>query len=196
MKKVILASASPRRSEILKNLNIQFEVKTSDLDESKYSITSPAELVQLLSYDKARKIQDDNGDSLIIAADTVVAMNEKILGKPKDEMQAFEYLKQLSGKTHEVYTGITILDEKNSKTFTDYCVTKVIMREISDQEIYSYINSGEPFDKAGAYAIQGLGAVFVKKIEGDYFNVVGLPVSKLIDGLKVLGYDYFSHLYQ
>ncbi len=193
MKNIILASSSPRRMDIMNELKIPFKVRISDVNESEYTNYNPVELVKILAEKKAQNVikpQDKN--AIVIGADTVVSYNSSIIGKPANYDLAFEYLKLLSGKTHSVYTGIAIIDTKTNISYIDYCETKVTMREYSDAEIISYINTKEPFGKAGAYAIQGIGAVFVKQIHGDYSNVVGLPISKLIEGFKVLNIDYFN----
>lgn len=194
MKKIILASASPRRKEILKSLGLEFEVFASDIDEASFNHMSPKELVLTLSVEKAKSIQSNLKDCLIIAADTIVVFQDTIYGKPNNPAEAISFLKQLSGNFHEVYTGITIIDLYQNKTYTDYCVTRVEMDQLSDQDILEYVSTEEPLDKAGAYAIQGLGGIFVKGINGDYTNVVGLPVSKLYQGFKVLGYHFFRDL--
>lgn len=190
---IILASASPRRSEILDNLKIPFKKRTSSFDEASILIKEPIELVKALAYEKAKNvIYQADMDEIYIGADTVVVFNGEILGKPKDIDEAYMYLKMLSGKVHSVFTGLSLIHPFYKKTYIDYCETKVYMRNFNEKEITAYINTNEPMDKAGAYGIQGFGAVLIDKIEGDYFNVVGLPISKLIDGLSYLGLDYFD----
>lgn len=189
MYKVILASASPRRRELLAQIGIEFEVIVSSADEN---ITEPTakQLVMKLSNIKAMAVYNEHGiseeNTVIIGADTVVAQDGKVLGKPKDEKNAKEMLTMLSDNKHEVLTGVTILYKKNgelkSKTFYDK--TTVYTYAISDKEIDDYIMTKEPMDKAGSYGIQGIGAKFIKKIDGDYNNVVGLPVSKIYQELK------------
>jgi septum formation protein len=193
MTQVVLASGSPRRSEILTALNIPFQKMVSDINEEAYLEENPISLVQTLSLEKAKSILTDvSEDALIIAADTIVWFKGNALGKPKNYEDAYSIITMLSGKCHQVYTGITMIDVKTQTSFTDYCMTKVYMRNLKEDEIKGYINTKEPFDKAGAYGIQGFGATLIKKIEGDYFNVVGLPISKLIEGFNVLGIDYFD----
>lgn len=188
MSDVILASASPRRKELLTNMGINFSVVVSDADESVAdSNVPPGIYVQQLSLLKAVSTAEKvikNKNALIISADTVVVNNNKILGKPKNEQEAFDMLSALSGKTHQVYTGFCVLRAKDAYTVCKHVCTDVTFKKLSAEQISSYIQSGEPMDKAGAYGIQGLGAMLVEKINGDYFNVVGLPVSALADILE------------
>lgn len=188
MSDVILASASPRRKELLTNMGINFSVVVSDADESVAdSNVPPGIYVQQLSLLKAASTAEKvikNKNALIISADTVVVNNNKILGKPKNEQEAFDMLSALSGKTHQVYTGFCVLRAKDAYTVCKHVCTDVTFKKLSAEQISSYIQSGEPMDKAGAYGIQGLGAMLVEKINGDYFNVVGLPVSALADILE------------
>lgn len=179
--KYILASKSPRRREILTNIGVDFEIVVSDADETS-DVTDPAELTKELSKRKGRavaKLLENqgrlDGETIIISADTVVACDGEILEKPRDRDDAYRMLRMLSGRSHEVVSGITLIcgDREESA----YSVTKVCFKELSDKEIWKYIDSGEPFDKAGAYAVQGLAALFVERIEGCYFGVVGLSVN-------------------
>ncbi|AEV67786.1 Maf family protein [Acetivibrio clariflavus] len=187
---IILASQSPRRSELLKQLGLNFQIRIADIDESNSMGLKASELVQYLAFEKAKAVAEDSSldrDSIVIGADTVVVKDGAILGKPRDKQEAFNMLKSLNGSWHEVMTGIAVIDANSFKY--DKCVeiTRVKMKELKDETINAYINSGEPLDKAGAYGIQGLGAVLVDRIEGCYFNVVGLPISKLSDILKNYG---------
>ena len=180
--KIILASNSPRRKELLEQVGIEFEVMSSDVDEITDK-TAPADVVMDLSRIKAEAVARNNKGVVVLAADTVVAYNGHILGKPKDEADAFKMLKLLSGKAHQVFTGVTIVDEAGeSNSFFES--TDVLMYENSDELIKKYIATGEPMDKAGAYGIQGKGAVLVKEIKGDYNNVVGLPLSRVCKELN------------
>jgi len=193
MKNIILASASPRRSEILQNLRIPFEKRVSSIDEEAFTTKDPIETVKRLAFEKAKSVvRDSTEDGLIIGADTIVVYNNEILGKPKNDEEALRYLKLLSGKKHYVYSGLSMLWPAQDKTFIDYCETLVYMRDYNDLEIEAYIRTKEPLDKAGAYGIQGYGAALIEKIDGDYYNVVGLPISKLIEGFQTLGVDYFD----
>lgn len=172
---IILASQSPRRRELMKYITEDFEVRVSEVDETLPDGISPAEAVVYLSKIKARPFAD-SGD-VIIGADTVVALGSKILGKPANKEDAARMLGELRGKTHSVFTGVTVI--KDGKEHSFYEETKVTFLNFSDAEIEKYVATGEPLDKAGAYGIQGYGALLVEKIDGDYFNVVGLPISKL-----------------
>lgn len=177
---IILASQSPRRYELMKLTDFEFIVKPSDADESISGNLSPQEIVKELSFRKAKAIQSEN--DIIIGADTVVSIDGEILGKPKDKNDAYNMLKKLSGRTHSVFTGVTVLKNEKTETFCEE--TKVKFYDITDEEINSYIETKEPFDKAGAYGIQQRGGLFVEKIDGDYNNVVGLPMAKLLQVLK------------
>lgn len=189
MYKVILASASPRRRELLAQIGMDFKVIISKADEN-ISEPDPEQLVMKLSDIKAMAVYEEHGiedeATIILGADTVVAFDGKVLGKPKDTQQAKEMLSMLSDNTHQVFTGVTILYKKQGelKSETFYDKTTVYTYPISDKEIDQYIMTGEPMDKAGSYGIQGIGAKFIKKIDGDYNNVVGLPVSKIYQKIK------------
>ncbi len=191
MKKIVLASASPRRKQLLKQMNLVFEVKPSYTGEILDEKLKPEEIVIELAKQKALDIASKEKESIVIGSDTIVFLNE-ILGKPRDESDAFEMLNKLSGKIHYVYTGIAVFDTATNKLITDYEKTAVKMKRLSEDEIKRYILTGEPMDKAGAYGIQGLASIFIEKIEGCYFNVVGLPVSKLYSILKQFGVDVFK----
>ncbi|MDH8678354.1 Maf family protein [Fusibacter bizertensis] len=176
--RIVLASASPRRVELLKQFNIEFDIIPSDIDEIVRNHELPEQAVMSLAFEKAYQISKANTDAIVIASDTVVFFGD-ILGKPKDYEDAFNMLKKLSGKTHEVYTGIALLCDETKLKVVDYEVTKVQFNVLSDTDIKDYLETGEAYDKAGAYGIQGFGALLVNKIDGDYFNVMGLPLSKL-----------------
>ena len=176
---LILASKSPRRRELMKFITDEYTVKTAEVDESLPENISPAEAVLYLSRIKAQPFRNDN--DTVIGADTVVAIDGIILGKPADENDAKDMLKRLSNRVHSVFTGVTIIKGEKEKSF--FVETMVKFLELSDEMIENYIKTGEPFDKAGAYGIQGYGCLLVESIEGDYFNVVGLPVSKLSQSL-------------
>lgn len=172
---IILASKSPRRKELLSLITEDFIIKTADVDESLPKGIQPDKAVEYLSRIKAEPF--DNGRDTVIGADTVVAIDGRILGKPKNRDDAFNMLKMLSGRAHSVFTGVTVIRPDQSITFS--VETKVKFFDLTDEEINRYINTDEPYDKAGAYAIQGKGSLLVEKIDGDYFNVVGLPISTL-----------------
>ncbi len=186
MKKIILASASPRRKELLSKMGIDYEVVVSDIDEGKIKGMLPEQLVQVLASQKAKAVAEDIGKAnrLIIGADTIVVLNNKVLGKPANSLEATKMLKSLSGQKHQVYTGVAIVDTDTGKEELFVEKTNVYMKHINDQEIQTYVATKEPLDKAGSYGIQGKGGVFIEKIEGDYFTVMGLPISQLYDHLK------------
>ncbi|TDT61194.1 Maf family protein [Fonticella tunisiensis] len=194
MKRLILASSSPRRIEILKNLGLEFEVIPSNFEESLVD-DQPQRLVCKLAESKAKDvISKAPSDSIIIAADTVVVKDKRIFGKPKSQNEAYEMLRELSGSSHKVVTGICIVDNINELEVADYEETTVYFKELSDDEIWNYIKTGEPIDKAGAYGIQSLGGLFVKKIDGCYFNVMGLPVYKLYTMMGELGINILTEV--
>lgn len=184
MKKIILASASPRRRELLEQLGLEFSIQVSNVDEDIKEYNSPEELVEKLSYIKAQDVAKCDRSCIIIGADTIVVHNGQILGKPADENDAEKMLQALKNQTHWVITGFTVLDTETGKYLTTHEKTIVNFKDYSTEEIHAYIATGEPMDKAGSYGIQGLGGVLVHSIEGCYFNVVGLPISKLADILK------------
>ena len=177
---VVLASASPRRRELLEQIGLPFAVVPSGADETIPAELSPSLAVQTLSLMKAAdvaKIQSE--DALIIGADTVVVLDDEILTKPKDACEATMMLKRLSGRCHRVMTGLTLFRRKDGKSISVTEETEVFFKELTEMEINAYIKTGEPLDKAGAYGIQGLGGLFIEKIQGDYYNVVGLPLARL-----------------
>ncbi|MBD5134248.1 MAG: septum formation inhibitor Maf [Clostridiales bacterium] len=186
---IILASKSPRRKELLRQVGIEdFKISAPNVDESVEAGLSPAETVEQLSLRKARAAAKKAGPGdLIIAADTVVALDGKVLGKPRDEADAFAMLSALSGREHHVYTGVTVL--RGEEAVTRHEETAVTFRDIGPDEIRGYIATGEPMDKAGSYGIQGVGALLVSGIRGDYCNVMGLPVFRLGRILKEFGID-------
>lgn len=191
MKKIILASASPRRRELLEQGGIPFTVIPSQAEEN-ITTTNPVLAVEELSYLKCSDVYEKSvEDVVVIGADTVVVSDGKILGKPSSKEEAIEMLQGLQGRTHEVYTGVTIMTregkENTKKTFHEK--TKVVFYPMSDEEIRSYVNTKEPMDKAGAYGIQGKSAIFIKEINGDYNNVVGLPLARLYQELKNTGIE-------
>lgn len=183
---LILASASPRRRELLAQMGLTFQVRAADIDEHMDRSLPPDQLVETISAEKARAAAETAGPgSLILAADTVVAWNGRVLGKPEDEAQAAEMLALLSGRTHQVYTGFTLRRGEQIETHSQ--MTLVTFRPLTQAEIAAYVATGEPMDKAGAYGIQGLGSLLVEAIQGDYFNVMGLPVCLLGQTLAHFG---------
>ena len=186
--RIILASGSPRRKELLTQIGLSYRILVPDVDEHTNVPADPGALVEVLSRRKAEAVHALEGDSpIIIAADTVVALDGDILGKPADEEDAFRMLSALSGREHHVYTGFTVL--QGGKAITGHEVTSVTVRPLRPDEIRSYIATKEPMDNAGAYGIQGFGAVLVSALHGDYFNVMGLPVYRLALALAGFGVD-------
>lgn len=186
--KLVLASQSPRRKELLGQMGLKFTVVSPDVDENALELRDPQALVKALSLAKARQVADTlDPETLVIAADTVVVLDQNILGKPADTIQAEAMLAALSGRSHQVCTGVTVC--QNSRTVTEAEVTQVTFRDLTPEEIRNYVATGEPMDKAGSYGIQGLGALLVSGIQGDYSNVVGLPVCRLGRILTDFGLD-------
>lgn len=184
-----MASASPRRIELLGALKIEFEVVPSNADESAEDGLSPDKLVEMLAKAKASVVSEMRPHDLVLGADTVVVLEDQVLGKPKDDGDAARMLRMLQGKSHEVYTGICLKRAADGFERTAHEVTEVRFLPMSEEEISSYVRTGEPLDKAGAYAIQGFGTLFISGITGDYFNVVGLPVRLVATMLKEAGME-------
>src|SRR3990170_7249114 len=187
MKAIILASASPRRKELLEQIGLNFRVEPSNYQENIRFDLEPHDLARSLSLEKARLVARNHRNALVIAADTFIVFEGKILGKPHTETEAKRMLGTLNGNSHSVITGFAIIDTESNKALSKSVETKVYLRRLTKEEIDAYVKSKEPLDKAGAYAIQGLGSVIVEKIEGDYFNVIGLPLSALTESLKEFG---------
>lgn len=181
--RLILASSSPRRSYLLEQAGLTFTVIPSSFDENSVSLSTPETYVKTLAEAKAADVSKAYPECWVIGADTIVVIDGKILGKPDSKEQARTMLKRLSGKTHQVFTGYCICCRDRERSFSDTVKTDVLFKNLSDNEIEWYINTSEPFDKAGAYAIQGLGTFIVKSIKGSYTNVVGLPVCEVIEFL-------------
>ena len=181
--KLILASNSPRRRDLLAQAGLAFSVIPSDVDEHRVKMSDPDDFVRTLAESKASDISEKYPDSWVIGADTIVCIEQQILGKPDSKEAARNMLRRLSGETHQVYTGYCICCKSTSRCFTDVVKTDVRFKNISDAEIEWYIQTGEPFDKAGGYGIQGIGSVLVKSINGSYSNVVGLPVCEVMSFL-------------
>ncbi len=192
MRKIILASASPRRREILGITGLKFTVCKGDYEEDLGLSLRPRELARFLSRKKAESVAHRYKNAIIIAADTFIVFRDKVLGKPHTGKEAERMLRALSGKAHSVITGFTIMDTGGGKRLSKSVETKVCFRKLDKKEISVYVRSKEPLDKAGAYAIQGLGAVFIRKIDGDFFNVMGLPLYALTESLKKFGVYVFK----
>ena len=180
--RLILASQSPRRKELLGLFHIPFTVQVADIDETMDLAKRPGDEVARVSLQKAKAIAREPGD-VVVAADTIVVCGDRVLGKPRSEEEAVEMLTLLSGRDHQVMTGVSVLTDHKSCTFTE--VTDIHFRKLSQKEIARYVATGEPMDKAGAYGIQGGAALFAEKMVGDYYNVMGLPVCRLHQALKL-----------
>jgi septum formation protein len=184
-KKLILASRSPRRQLLLRQMGLDFEIRESGIDEVFDTIKSFEANVMFLSEQKALHIARSVDDAIIIGADTIVVLDKHILGKPSDAQDASKMLTRLSGRIHEVYTGFTLFDRPSNQSMSAFEVTKVKFRVLLPDEIAEYVNSGSPMDKAGAYGIQDdYGAVFVEKVDGCFYNVVGFPLTKFYTTLQ------------
>lgn len=192
--RLVLASSSPRRRELLGSLGLNFEIIKPDVDEEAFNLEHllPADVVKFLSRTKAQEVFKYHTDALVIGADTIVVLDGKVFGKPKDAEDAFRMLSALQGSVHEVYSGITVFNPNESDEFppfaSDSLCTKVSMRPLTPDEIRAYIATGEPMDKAGAYAIQGYGSTLIEKIDGCYFNVVGMSLYLLERLFEQLGH--------
>lgn len=189
MKEIILASTSPRRSDLLRQIGIPFEVKPPDVDESQYSFDGdPAGTAERLALAKARSAADRpdvrGRDCLVLGADTVVLFEGQIIGKPKEAEDACATLRKLTGRSHRVLTGFALLDAGTNRSVTGHEWTTVCMRDCTDEEVRAYVDTGEPLDKAGSYGAHALGAGLITRVEGCFYNVIGLPLARLLVTLK------------
>jgi septum formation protein len=187
MRKIMLASASPRRKEILRKTGLNFSTCTSDYKEDINLSLKPRALAKFLSRKKAETVARKYKNAIIITADTFIVFKNRLLGKPHTDKEAKKMLNMLNGKAHSVITGFTIMDTASKKILSRSVETKVYFKKLGRKEINAYVRSKEPLDKAGAYAIQGLGSVFIERIDGDFLNVVGLPLLALTESLKKFG---------
>ena len=185
--KLILASRSPRRSELLHSLGLEFEVSPSKVDEITDPEQSPEQNATNIARDKARWVARQNPGSYVLGADTMVVLGQEIIGQPTDEEDAYRILSKLAGKPHRVITGVVLITPKTEE-YETAVVSKVILKPVSEDEIRSYIATGEPLDKAGAYAIQGEGSFLVESWEGSYSNIIGLPLEALTDLFEQAGF--------
>jgi len=194
MEKIILASGSPRRKELLSLLiGDNFEVKTSDYEEDNTLTMAPKDLVLYHSLAKGRDVAKQLSEGVVISADTVVVFENQVLGKPRNEDEAREMLEKINGQAVDIISGIAVINIEPQKELQEFQITKVKMKQMSAGEIADYIKTGEPMDKAGAFAVQDRGAVFIEKIDGCYFNAVGLPLFKLNNLLNQLGVSVFEY---
>lgn len=189
--RLILASGSPRRADLLGKMGLVFEINPPKIPETKKPKESPEDFAQRLALEKAKSIakcttRNDQQLIYILGTDTIVVLKDQILGKPANRGEALKYLKKLSGKTHKVISGYAIIKHPDTVVVSDREISKVLMRRISDEEIENYIQTGEPLDKAGAYAIQGIGGKFIEKVEGSVNNVIGLPIEALLPWFEKL----------
>jgi septum formation protein len=184
---IILASESSRRVDILRTLGISFSIIPPNIEEERKKKEPPRDFVSRMAYEKAHKVGALFPESWVIGADTVVVLRNRILGKPKGNMDAFNMLKALRGKWHKVFTGYCVLNISKNVVFRDVAETKVFVRDLTDEEIMRYVKTSEPLDKAGSYAVQGTGSYMVKEIKGSYANVVGLPICEVAEALLSLG---------
>ncbi len=187
MAKIVLVSASPRRQELMEMLGFNFTIIPSKINEEEYKGLNPIEMVKELARAKAEDVACLEKNSVVIGSDTIVVLDNKILGKPSDQSEAVAILRRLQNRKHSVLTGIVVWDSFSGQVVVDYDKTDVFMGPITDEDILEYVKTGEPMDKAGAYGIQGIGGIFVEKIVGSYFTVMGLPIHKLVKILK--GFD-------
>ncbi len=190
--KFILASASPRRIELLRLMGLQFDTIPGDVDESFFESENPREHVLRLSEEKARSVAISHPDAWVMGADTIVAINGEVLGKPRTPEEAKEMLGKLSGQTHTVYTGFTLMKKSADIVISEAVDSSVRFRLIPEDEMAWYVALEEPYDKAGGYAVQGMGAFFIREICGSYTNVMGLPLCEVVDALKRVGAMRFS----
>jgi len=186
-RKIILASRSPRRKNILKQIGLDFDIRESEFKENFSEFKNPHELVKSLALGKARDVARYYDDAIIIGADSLIFLDDKAIGKPKNEEKAKEILKSFSGREHKAITGFVIMDTKNNIVISDTGEAIVKFRNLSDEDINEYVASGEPFGKAGAYSLMEKAAVLVEKIDGDFYSIIGLPLNKVYCKLKELG---------
>ncbi len=191
MKQIILASSSPRRKALLKQIGLEFKIDASNIEEKLNPRLKPRGNAEQLSLAKAQAVSERYDDALIIAADTFIVLGDEIIGKPKDGKEAKRTLNKISGRSFSVITGFTILDKAKRKTVTKSVETKIFFKNLSKKEIADYIASEEPLDAAGGFKLQERGAVFIEKIEGDYYNVVGLPLNVLYEELRKFDVEFF-----
>ncbi|MGC9598954.1 MAG: nucleoside triphosphate pyrophosphatase [Minisyncoccia bacterium] len=191
MRKIVLASSSPRRTEILNRIGLKFVVDPGDYKEDMTLKLAPRELAKRLSLKKAESVARRHKDAVVIGADTCVVYKNRVLGKPGIPKRAKAMLKLLSGRTHSVFTGFTIIDTKTGKRVSRVSESKVYFKKLGNREMNAYVRTGEPLDKAGAYAVQGRGAAFIRKVEGDFFGIMGLPLYEIVHELAKFGVKIF-----
>jgi septum formation protein len=188
-KEIILASTSPRRKELLKQIGLNFKIIPSNYEEDISLKMSHTKLAKTLAYGKASDVSRRVKNGIIIGVDTFLVLGKKRIGKPKDEKNARKMLKLLSGKRMKVYSGVAIIDKYKKREIVDCEITEVKLKKLTDKEIASYVKTKEPLDKAGAFAIQGIGGIFIEEIKGCYTNVIGIPLNNLYKNLNKLGFN-------
>lgn len=191
--KIILASTSPQRKGLLQQMGIDFEVVSSDYKEDMTIKLSPENLAKILAYGKAKDVANKINNGIVIGVDTFLVYKGKKLGKPHTKEKAYKMLKMFSGKTIKVYSGVALINAQTKKEIQDYEFSEFTFKKLSDKEIKNYIQTGEPLDKAGAIAIQGLGGIFIRKIKGCYANIVGFPIYNIAKNLEKMGVDIFDY---
>lgn len=193
-RKIILASKSPRRKQLLEQIGLQIEIRESEYEEDMNALDDPRELAKFLALGKAEDVAKHYDDAIIISGDTFVVLDGKFIGKPKSEEMAKETLRSFSGNEHSVVSGFTIIDTKINKVITDFSEAKVIFKELSDNEINDYFNSAkdEIFGMAGAYGLSNKAAPLVESVNGDFFSILGLPLNKIYLGLKEMGVNVYD----
>jgi len=191
-RKIILASKSKQRKKLLEIIGLDFEIEKSNYIEAMTEKLPAYKLAQKLALGKAQDVAKKYKDAIIIGADTFMILGKELIGKPHTMQEAKKTLKKISGKKHKFITGIAIIDTKKNKVFTDYEITEIWFKKLNDREIENYIKTNEPLDKSGGYTIQGIGAIFVKKINGNYDNAIGLPVGKIYEYLLKLKVDILT----
>jgi len=192
MGKLVLASSSPRRQELMEMMRLDFTIVPSKIEEEEYSGLKPVDLVRELARAKAEEVAELVEEAVVVGSDTIVVLDGVVIGKPVDQSEAVKMLKKMQDRQHTVITGLAVCDSSSGKASVDYDKTEVFMMPMSEKDISSYVNTGEPMDKAGAYGIQGIGGAFIEKIVGSYFTVMGLPIHKLAVMLKEYGIFVFN----
>jgi septum formation protein len=191
--KIILASTSPRRHGLAQQMGLDFEIAPSNYEEDMTMKLSAKDLAMTLAYGKAQDVARKRKAGIVLGIDTFISYKGEKLGKPHTIEKAIEHLKKFSGKKLQVYSGVVLIDCKTKKEIKDYEVSDVYFRKITDEEIKNYVKTGEPLDKAGAFAIQGLGSIFIKKVNGCYANIVGFPIANIYKNLRKLGVNIFEY---
>jgi septum formation protein len=191
--KIILASTSPRRHGLAQQMGLDFEVAPSDYEEDMSLNLSAKDLAMTLAYGKAMDVARGRKEGIVLGIDTFISYKGEKLGKPHTKEKAFKLLKKFSGKKLQVYSGVALINCKTKKEIRDYEISEVEFRKMSDEEINNYLKTGEPLDKAGAFAIQGLGSIFIKKVNGCYANIVGFPIANIYKNLSKLGVNIFQY---